>query len=97
MINIVDLVKEDKTYKLWNFSEFSDLIKEKVKSLYQPDQNAATDKWIVESKHHSRAGQYIKNKPVKFQLKLWVLPVTRGTHTLFMQEKIVVKPSVKMV
>ena len=99
MTNIIDLVTEDKAYKLWKVSEFSDLKKEKWKFLYKPDQNLTLDKWIMKNKHRSTTWQYIKNKPVKFWLKLWMLAVTTGTHTnsTFMQEKMVVKPSVKMV
>ena len=99
MTNIIDLVTEDKAYKLWKVWEFSDLKKEKWKFLYKPDQNLTPDKQIVKNKHHSTTWQYIKNKPVKFWLKLWILAVTTGTDTnsTFMQEQMVVKPSVKMV
>ena len=43
MIHVVDPAKEDKTNKLRKISEFSDIIKEKCESLYQPHQNVAID------------------------------------------------------
>ena len=81
MIHVVDPAKEDKTNKLRKVSEFSDIIKEKCKPLYQPHQNVAIDERIVKSKHRSGIRQYIKNKPVKFGLKLWVLADSCNGYT----------------
>ena len=53
MIHIVDPAKEDKANKLRKVSEFSDVIKEMCKSLYQPHQNVVMDERIVKSKHRS--------------------------------------------
>ena len=60
---------------------FSDVIKEKCKSLYQPHQNVATYERIVKSKHGYGIQQYIKNKQVKFGLKLWVLADSHNGYT----------------
>ncbi|XP_066926570.1 piggyBac transposable element-derived protein 4-like [Clytia hemisphaerica] len=82
IIHIVDPATENKADKLRKVSGFADLIKEKCKELYHPYKNVAIDERIVKSKHRSGIRQYIKNKPVKFGLKLWVLADSRNGYTI---------------
>ena len=81
MIHIVDPSTEDKSDKLRKVSEFVEIIKKRCTSLYQPEQYVAVDERIVKSKHRSGIRQYIKNKPVKFGLKLWVLADSKNGYT----------------
>jgi len=82
MIHIVDPSTENKEDKLRKVSEFANIIKEKCMTLYQPHKNVSIDERIVKSKHRSGIRQYIKNKPVKFGLKLWVLADSRNGYTV---------------
>ena len=41
----------------------------------------SVDKRLVKSKHRSGIRQYIKNKPVKFGIKLWVLADSENGYT----------------
>ena len=82
MIHIVDPSTENKKDKLRKVNEFANIIKEKCMTLYQPHKNFAIDERIVKSKHRSGIRQYIKNKPVKFELKLWVLADSRNGYTV---------------
>ena len=45
----------------------------KCKSLYQPRQNVAIDERMLKSSHRSGIRQYIRDKPTKWAIKLWVL------------------------
>lgn len=81
MIHVSDPALEGRSGKLRKVSEFTDAIKQKCKELYQPYQNVSIDERIVKSKHRSGIRQYIKNKPVKFGLKLWVLADSKNGYT----------------
>ena len=65
--------QEDKCNKLQKFSEFSDIIKEKCPSFYQPHQIVAIDERILKSNNRSWMYPYIKIKPVKLGLQIMVL------------------------
>ena len=81
MLHIVDPDTENKADKLRKVSEFVDIFKQKCKSLYQPKQQISVDERLVKSKHRSGIRQYIKNKPVKFGIKLWVLADSSNGYT----------------
>ena len=82
MIHIVDPATENKADKLRKVREFANIIKNKCKELYHPHQNVAIDERIVKSKHRSGIRQFIKNKPVRFGLKLWVLADSLNGYTI---------------
>lgn len=82
MIHIVDPATENKADKLRKVREFANIIKNKCKELYHPHQNVAIDERIVKSKHRSGIRQFIKNKPVKFGLKLLVLADSLNGYTI---------------
>ncbi|XP_066928515.1 uncharacterized protein [Clytia hemisphaerica] len=46
-----------------------------------PQGNLAIDERLVKSKHRSDIRQYIKNKPVKFGIKLWVINDSKTGYT----------------
>ena len=41
----------------------------------------AIDERMVKSKHHSSIRQYIKNKPTKWEIKLWALADSTNSYT----------------
>ena len=80
-LHIVDPGAETAGDKLRKVSDFVEQIKSKCKLLYQPRQNVSIDERMVKSKHRSGIRQYIKNKPVKFGIKLWVLADSHNGYT----------------
>lgn len=81
MLHVVDPATEDEQDKLRKVSGLLDIFKEKCKSLYQPFQHVAVDERMVKSKHRSGIRQYIKNKPTKWGIKLWVLADSANGYT----------------
>lgn len=67
--------------KLRKVSSFIEHFKNKCKNLYQPFQQVAVDERMVKSKHRSGIRQYIKNKPTKWGIKLWVLADSANGYT----------------
>ena len=80
-LHVVDPFEEDENNKLRKVSPFISHFQEICRTLYQPYQNVAVDERIVKSKHRSGIRQYIKNKPVKFGIKLWVLADSNNGYT----------------
>ena len=80
-LHVVDPYNEDANDKLRKVSPFISHSQEACRTLYQPDQNVAVDERIVKSKHRSGIRQFIKNKPVKFGIKLWVLADSKNGYT----------------
>lgn len=80
-LHVVDPYNEDANDKLRKVSPFISHFQEACRTLYQPDQNVAVDERIVKSKHCSGIRQFIKNKPVKFGIKLWVLADSKNGYT----------------
>ena len=78
----VDSGSEEKENKLRKISPFISTLKEKCQALFQPYQQVAVDERIVKSKHRSRIRQYIKNKPVEFGIKLWLLADSKSGYTI---------------
>ena len=81
MLHVVDPATEDEQDKLRKLTSFLQFFKEKCKSLYQPFQQVAIDERMVQSKHRSGIRQYIKNKPTKWGIKLWVLADSANGYT----------------
>ena len=80
MLLIQDLKR--KRIRLRKISPFISAFEEKCQALFQPYQQVAVDERIVKSKHRSRIRQYIKNKPVEFGIKLWLLADSKSGYTI---------------
>ena len=81
MLHVVDPDEEDEEDKLRKVSSFLEFFKQKCKDLYRPFQRVAVDERMVKSKHRSGIRQYIKNKPTKWGIKLWVLADSLNGYT----------------
>ena len=77
----MDLFTEKEGDKLRKVTPFLLHFQKVCRELYQPYQNVAVDERIVKSKHRSGIRQFIKNKPVKFGIKLWVLTDSSNGYT----------------
>ena len=73
VLHVVDPVAEEAGQKLSKVESFIDYFKSRCLCLYQPRQNVAIDERMVKSRHRSGIRQYIKDKPTKWGIKLWVL------------------------
>lgn len=82
MLHVVDPFNEKDGDKLRKVGPFINNFKAKCKEFYQPSKNIAVDERLVKSKHRSGIRQYIKNKPVKFGIKLWVLADSQNGYTV---------------
>ena len=81
-LHVVDPSNETPGHKLRKVEEFLASFKERCKLLYQPSQKLAVDERMVKSKHRSGIKQYMKNKPTKWGLKLWVLADSDNGYTV---------------
>ena len=81
MLHVVDPGSENKVDKIRKVSPVIETFRERCRKLFQPFQNVAIDERIVKSKHRSGIRQYIKNKPVKLGLKLWVIADSQTGYT----------------
>ena len=72
MLHVVDPAAEkgEKSRKVHTFIAY---FKTRYRSFYQPTQNVAIDERMVKPRHRSGIRQYIKDKPTKRGIKLWVL------------------------
>lgn len=82
MLHIVDPATEKPGDKLREVESFIDYFKSRCLTLYQPRQNLAIDERMVKSKHRSGIRQYIKAKPNKHGIKLWVLADSSNGYTI---------------
>ena len=80
-LHVVDPGNEQKNDKLRKVAPFIDHFKNRCRDLYQPSKYVSVDERLVKSKHRSGIRQYIKNKPVKFGIKLWVLADSENGYT----------------
>ncbi|XP_062609518.1 piggyBac transposable element-derived protein 4-like [Saccostrea cucullata] len=72
----------DKAEKLTRVQSLVDHVKEKSKELYQPHREIAVDERMVSSKHKfSGIRQFIKDKPIRFGIKLWVVACNMSGYT----------------
>ncbi|CAB4039704.1 Hypothetical predicted protein [Paramuricea clavata] len=81
-LHVVDPAEEVASNKLRKVEEFLASFKERCRMLYQPYQNIAVDERMVKSKHRSGIRQYMKNKPTKWGIKLWVLADSSNGYTI---------------
>ncbi|XP_062393486.1 piggyBac transposable element-derived protein 4-like [Sardina pilchardus] len=81
MLHVVDPGAEDERDKLRKVTGLLETFKVTCKALYQPFQHVAVDERMVKSKHRSGIQQYIKNKPTKWGIKLWVLADSLNGYT----------------
>ena len=82
MIHVVDPAAEAPDDKLRKVNTFIDYFKGRCLSLYQPRQKVAIDERMVKSRHRSGIRQYIKDKPTKWGIKLWVLADSSNGYTI---------------
>ena len=81
VLHVVDPNTENPQDKLCKVSSFIQAFKDKCQSLYQPFQQIAIDERMVKLKHTSSIRQYIRNKPTKWGLKMWVLADSSNAYT----------------
>lgn len=82
-IHVVDHRDEDQEEgRLKKLSYLLNHFKTTCKSLYKPSQHVSVDERMVRSKNRSGIRQFIKNKPVKFGIKLWVLAEAKTGYTI---------------
>ena len=81
VLHVVDPNTENPQEKLHKVSSFIQAFKGKCQSLYQPFQQIAIDERMVKPKHRSGIRQYIRNKPTKWGVKLWVLAGSSNAYT----------------
>lgn len=69
---------KDKLTKVRTLMEF---IRRKCMKLYQPYQNISIDERMVKNKGRYGFRQYIRDKPTKWGMKLWVLACSQSGYT----------------
>ena len=78
-INIFLIIAADKLTRVRPLLEH---VNKMSQELFQPFENISIDERIVASRHKfSGIRQYIKDKPIRFGLKLWVLADTKTGYT----------------
>ena len=82
LLHVVDPGTEVQGEKLRKVESFVNCFKTKCRELYQPRQNVATDERMVKSRHRSGIRQYIKDKPTKWGIKLWVIADSSNGYTI---------------
>ena len=82
MLHVVDPATEEPANKLRKVESFVDHFKNKCSELYKPRQHVAIDERMVKSRHRSGFRQYIKDKPTKWGIKLWVLADSSNGYTI---------------
>ena len=81
-LHVVDPTTEIPGEKLHKIAALLSQFKDRCKILYQPTQNLAVDERVVKSKHRSGMRQYMKDKPTKWGVKLWVLADSDNGYTV---------------
>ena len=82
MLHVVDPATEDPNNKLRKVEPFITHFKKKCSELYKPRQHVAIDERMVKSRHRSGFRQFIKDKPTKWGIKLWVLADSSNGYTV---------------
>ena len=82
LLHVVDPATEVPGDKLRKVESFVEYFKTRCRELYQPRQNVAIDERMVKSRHRSGIRQYIKDKPTKWGIKLWVLADSSNGYTI---------------
>ena len=81
-LHVVDPCNENPGNKLRKVEDFLASFKERCGLLYQPTQKLSVEERMVKSKHRSGMRQYMKDKPTKWELKLWVLADSENGYTV---------------
>ena len=81
-MHVVDPTTEDPQNKLGKVESFIEDFKKLCKELYVPQKYVAIDKPMVKSRHRSGFRQFIKDKPTKWGIKLWVLADSSNGYTV---------------
>jgi len=82
LLHVVDPGAETPGDKLRKVESFINYFKSRCIDLYQPRQQLAIDERMVKSRHRSGIRQYIKDKPTKWGIKLWVLADSSNGYTI---------------
>lgn len=82
LLHVVDPGAENPEDKLGSVETFIEYFKSRCLDLYQPRQQLAIDERMVKSRHRSGIRQYIKDKPTKWGIKLWVLADSSNGYTI---------------
>ena len=82
LLHVVDPATEVPGDKLRKVESFVEYFKTRCRELNQPRQNVAIDERMVKSRHRSGMRQYIKDKPTKWGIKLWVLADSSNGYTI---------------
>ena len=82
-LHVVDPNTKDPGDKLRKVNAFITYFKSRFLSLYEPKQNVAIDELCMfKSRHISGIRQYIRDKPTKWGVKLWVLADSSNGYTI---------------
>ena len=81
-LHVVDSANETPGHKLRKVDTFVSAFKERCMLLYQPSQHMSVDERMVKSKHRSGIRKYMKDKPTKWGIKLWVLADSDNGYTV---------------
>ena len=73
LLHVVGSTTEAEGDKLRKVNSFISFFKSRCLALYQPRQQVAIDERMVKSRHGSGIQLFIKDKPNKWGIKLWVL------------------------
>ena len=80
-LKISNFETEDKDDKLTKVRFLHDYVRRKSMKLYQPKQNISIDERMVRNKGRYSFRQYIKDKPTKWGMKIWVLAESATGYT----------------
>ena len=81
-LHVVDPATETPGNKLCKVESFVKHFKKRCSELYKPRQHVAIDERMVKSRHRSGIRQYIRDKPTKWGIKLWVLADSSNGYTV---------------
>ena len=81
-LHVVDPATEDPDNKLRKVDSFINHFKQRCSELYTPREHVAIDERMVKSRHRSGFRQYIRDKPTKWGIKLWVLADSSNGYTV---------------
>ena len=80
-LKISNYKTEDKDDKLAKVRFLHDYVRRKSMKLYQPSRNISIDERMVRNKGRYSFRQYIKDKPTKWGMKIWVLAESTTGYT----------------
>ena len=80
-LKVSNFENEKKDDKLCKVRFLHDYIRRKCMKLYQPDVNVTIDERMVQNKGRYSFRQYIKDKPTKWVIKIWVIADSATGYT----------------